>query len=388
MILLPLIPALILVLMLWVATLMIRQSWPKSKRIEPVTVVVCARDEEPAILECLLSLSEQTFPDDQYEILLVDHLSKDRTGEIMDMFAEESSIRTRVIHVTEEDGELQGKVQALNIGLEHVTTEFVLLTDGDCAVPETWIMEMMAYMEDDVAIINGHVRVQDPDREDSQISRMQNTLNRMFLAFSAGMSALQLPRELYHPKLRPFASLLQHVQPSFNMGNNQGLRMSAYNEIGGFRDVGPTLIEDVALVNRILKKTRYKVAVIVDPLTIVTTRPSRNLREYWRQYRRWASAMDNIHNNANTILYALLWINRVALPWMVLLFPISGLLALGLTAIAEYRLIMQANQILGTRTTKREVGLHLISQSVINQILSFALVLRVPVVWKGRVYEK
>ncbi len=367
---------------------MIRQSWPQSERREPVTILVCARDEEPTILECLLSLSEQTYPSDLYEILLVNHLSTDQTGEIMDMFAAESSIPTRVVHISEEDGELMGKVQALNVGLEHVKTEFVLLTDGDCTVPETWVNEMMSYMEDDVAIINGHVRVEDPDQKESLIARMQNTLNRMFLAFSAGMSALQMPNEAYAPKLRPFASLLRQIRPSFNMGNNQGLRMSVYHAIGGFRDVGPTLIEDVALVNRILKKTTYKVAVIVDPKTIVTTHPSRNLREFWRQYRRWASSMDNVHNNANMVLYVLLGINRVALPWMVLLFPISGIIALGMTAVAEYRLIHQANQILGTEFSKRNVALHLFSQIILNHILGIALLLRVPVVWKGHIYEK
>ncbi|MCB2210871.1 glycosyltransferase [bacterium] len=387
MILLPLIIAGLALLTLLLPTLMLGRNWPRSKRREPVTVVVCARDEEATILECLLSLSEQTYPEELYQILLVDHLSRDRTGEIMDMFAEESPIRTRVIHVTEEEGPLQGKVQALEIALEQVETEFVLLTDGDCTVPETWMERMLEYLEDDVAIINGHVRVQDPDLDDRLIATLQNTLNRMFLAFSAGYSAFQLPAKLYHPVLRPLRPLLSQLRPSFNMGNNQGLRMSVYRSIGGFRDVGPTLIEDVALVNRILHTTKYKVAVLMDPRVIVTTRPSKNYREFWRQYRRWASASENVNNTTNKALYVMLGLNRIGLPWMILLFPITGIIAAVLAGLGEYVLIRQANQVLGTKTTRMQVVLHLLAQITLNHMLMFALLLRVPVVWKGRVYE-
>ncbi|GBE30596.1 MAG TPA: glycosyltransferase [Bacteroidetes bacterium] len=384
---LPLIPAALMVLLLLMAKLMIRVPWPSSPRKEPVTVVVCARDEEPAILECLISLSEQTYPEDLYQILLVDHLSKDRTGEIMDHFAEESSVKTRVIHVTSEDGGLKGKVQALDIALDQVDTEYVLLTDGDCVVSDTWVEKMVSYLEDDVAIINGHVRVEDTEQEGSLLARLQDTINLMFLAFSSGNSSFQKPPSLYHPILRPFSPLLRRIRPSFNMGNNQGIRMSVYREIGGLRKVGPTLIEDVALVNRILQTTDYKTAVVMDPETIVTTRPSRNVRDFWRQSRRWASATDRVQNRTNTVLLSLFVVNRIFLPWTVILFPITGLIAILSTGYAEYLLIREANRILQTHTPKRDVIMHLVTQILLNHLVGLALLFRTPVIWKGQVYE-
>ncbi|MBS1262430.1 MAG: hypothetical protein MAG453_01781 [Calditrichaeota bacterium] len=384
--LLPLLLALVVSVAAWIALYGCRQQWPKTSRREPVTVVVCARDEEDVLMECLFSLSDQTYPRELYSLLLVNHLSKDRTGELMELFAADARVPARVIHIREEDGELRGKVQALDTALRHVDTEFVLLTDADCTVPETWIERMMAGFHEDVAVVNSQVSVEDPHRPNSFLARMQHVLNRLFLALSAGYSTLQLPADQYHPRLRPFRLLLKHLRPSFNMGNNQGLRMSTYREIGGFRTVGPTLIEDVALVNRMIRETDKRIAVLIDPEAVVTTRPSRSFREFWRQTRRWASATKTF-NATNSFLYAVVFLMRIAIPWSVLLFPLTGLAAFAIVVAAEVSLIRQADEILEDPIPARDLALHFPVQIAMNHLLLVALVFNWPVIWKGKVYR-
>ena len=52
----------------------VRQTWPR------VSVVVCAYNAADTLEDCLSSLERLTYPD--YEIILVNDGSKDRTGEI------------------------------------------------------------------------------------------------------------------------------------------------------------------------------------------------------------------------------------------------------------------------------------------------------------------
>src|SRR6185295_7223506 len=98
-----------------------QRSWPR------VSVVVCAYNAADTLEDNLRSLEQLTYPD--YEIILVNDGSKDRTSEIARRFA-----RVRVV-----DTPNAGLSAARNVGLAAATGDIVAYTDADTRVDRDWL---------------------------------------------------------------------------------------------------------------------------------------------------------------------------------------------------------------------------------------------------------
>ncbi len=98
-----------------------QRVWPR------VSVVVCAYNAADTLEDNLRSLEQLTYPD--YEILLVNDGSKDRTSEIGHGFS-----KVRVI-----DTPNAGLSAARNVGLAAATGEIVAYTDADTRVDRDWL---------------------------------------------------------------------------------------------------------------------------------------------------------------------------------------------------------------------------------------------------------
>ena len=88
-----------------------------------ISIIVPVYKAEKYLHKCVDSLLEQTFTD--FEILLVDDGSPDKSGEICDEYAEKDS-RIRVFH--KENG---GVSSARNLALDNAKGEFVMFLDSD-----------------------------------------------------------------------------------------------------------------------------------------------------------------------------------------------------------------------------------------------------------------
>ena len=95
-----------------------------------VSILVAARDEEEALPAALQSLLALDYPD--YEVILVDDDSTDRTGAIADEWAKRSVAgRLKVVHNRELPPGWRGKVHALNLAANAARGEWLLATDAD-----------------------------------------------------------------------------------------------------------------------------------------------------------------------------------------------------------------------------------------------------------------
>jgi len=93
-----------------------------------ISVVVPAYNEEANIGRCLESLSRQTLPRDEYEIIVVDGNSKDNTRQIAEKYADLVFIQTsKKVGGARNDGAMRagGKILAT--------------TDADCIIPKDWL---------------------------------------------------------------------------------------------------------------------------------------------------------------------------------------------------------------------------------------------------------
>ncbi len=107
---------------------------PKLPQAPMVTVVICAYDAERTMRPCLESLRTLDYPN--YEVVIVDDGSRDRTAEIAMDFPEFRLIRQPN----------KGLSEARNVGMHAARGEIIAYTDSDCVVDPHWLALMVRAM--------------------------------------------------------------------------------------------------------------------------------------------------------------------------------------------------------------------------------------------------
>ncbi|MGA9152732.1 MAG: glycosyltransferase [Candidatus Nitrosopolaris sp.] len=94
-----------------------------------VSIIVPARNEEKYIGKCLASLLEQDYP--TFEIIAVNDLSSDMTGQIMNEYRVKDSKRISVINIVRKPDDWVGKNWACYQGYLKSSGEVLIFTDAD-----------------------------------------------------------------------------------------------------------------------------------------------------------------------------------------------------------------------------------------------------------------
>lgn len=93
-----------------------------------ISVIIPTYNEEASITTCLESLSHQTLDRDEYELIVVDGNSKDRTCELARAYADEV--------MTQTSKKVGG---ARNDGVLRAEGDIIATTDADCIIPPEWL---------------------------------------------------------------------------------------------------------------------------------------------------------------------------------------------------------------------------------------------------------
>lgn len=120
-----------------------------------VSIVVGVRNEEKYISECIESLLHVDYPNEKYEILIVDGMSNDNTQNIVKQYPVKLILN-----------EKQNVAVARNLGVKEAKGDFIAFTDGDCKVDKSWLkMLVKGFMDasNDVACVGGPNLVFDTD---------------------------------------------------------------------------------------------------------------------------------------------------------------------------------------------------------------------------------
>jgi glycosyltransferase involved in cell wall biosynthesis len=134
-----------------------------------LSVVVPVYRAEDHLVACLDSVLAEA--DGRVEVVAVNDGSPDRSGEILDSYAQ-GDARLRVVHLPTNTG----LGQARNAGLEHATGEYVWFVDADDSLPQgslPTVIERLSLTRPDVLVI-GHAEVFD----DGRVVRPHPTLLR------------------------------------------------------------------------------------------------------------------------------------------------------------------------------------------------------------------
>src|ERR1039457_3799263 len=101
-----------------------------------ISIVISAKNEANNIPSLLNSLKNIEYPENNFEIILVDDNSSDLTYYQADGFRNELP-NLKVIKV--ENKKYPGKKGALAIGINNTVNDYILITDADCIVSPGWL---------------------------------------------------------------------------------------------------------------------------------------------------------------------------------------------------------------------------------------------------------
>ena len=131
-----------------------------------VSMIVPVYQVEKYIAQCIESVLNQTFKD--FELILIDDGSKDKSGSICDLYAAKDD-RILVIHT-----ENRGAAAARNVGLDHASGRYITFIDGDDYLDEHMIARMyeeIEHSEYDMVVCDFLNLL--PDEEDNFIVHLQ-----------------------------------------------------------------------------------------------------------------------------------------------------------------------------------------------------------------------
>lgn len=113
-----------------------------------ISVVIPSFNEEERIERCLISLTKQNLPKDEYEVIVVDGGSKDKTREIAEKYADLVFIQTSPkVGGARNDGALRAK------------GTIIATTDADTILPPDWLSRIKKGFENpDVVLLYGPVK--------------------------------------------------------------------------------------------------------------------------------------------------------------------------------------------------------------------------------------
>lgn len=124
-----------------------RQGGDKSVGLL-VSVIVPVRNGEKCVARCIESILSQTF--ENFELIMVDDASSDRTSEIINGFKDE-----RIKYIVNK--EWRGIAATRNAGIKRASGKYVFFTDADCAVNRKWIEEGLRCFEKGCVGVEGRI---------------------------------------------------------------------------------------------------------------------------------------------------------------------------------------------------------------------------------------
>lgn len=217
--------------------------WPR------VSVVVCSRNGERTLRECLDGILALDYPD--FEVILVDDGSTDRTAEIG---------RDAGVRVVSAGG--RGLGHARNVGLEAATGEIIAYIDDDAYPDPHWLRYLAAVFLETDCVGAGGPNLPPPD-------------DRLV----AGCVA-HVPGGPTHVLLTD--TVAEHVP-----GCNMAFRVDALREIGGFDPRFRVAGDDVDVCWRIRARGW---TLGYHPAAVVWHHRRDTVRAYWRQQRLYGHA--------------------------------------------------------------------------------------------------
>lgn len=271
-------------------------------KLPPISIIVCAHDEERNLRELIPLLLEQDHPD--FEVIIVNDRSNDGT---LDLMLEQTSLhpKLKMVKVTFKPGHIPGKKFALTLGIKAASHDIVLLTDADCR-PESksWASAMSGAFGENTDIVVGI----------SPYHKQPGFLN-LLVRFEALLTGVT------------YSALTLLGSPYMGVGRNLAYRKKIFFESKGFNTHLSTVGgDDDLFVNHHANKINTN--LLLDKKALMYSIPVHSIKSFFNQKIRHLAAGRKYRMNTQLMLAPMLISQYLIIPGAVLLFIWNGLLPL------------------------------------------------------------
>lgn len=250
---------------LWFYSAVARYRHPSANYDkQPVSVIICARNEAENLRNFLPSILEQDYPD--FEVIVVDDCSEDDTYSVLGSFLVKYP-RLKISTVSKDPRFTHNKKFAQFIGIKAASNEILLFTDSDCmAGSPHWIEGMTSGFDEKTEIILGY----------GGYMKRKGILNK-YIRYDTFMIALQ------------YLGMAIRGIPYMGVGRNMAYRRSLFFKKKGFE--GHTHVvsgDDDLFVNA--NSTRANTRVEFRKESHTSSVPCPTLKKWFMQKKRHFSA--------------------------------------------------------------------------------------------------
>jgi cellulose synthase/poly-beta-1,6-N-acetylglucosamine synthase-like glycosyltransferase len=232
------------------------------------SIIVPFRNEAENLPKLLQSFSNLNYPNDLFEVILIDDNSK-----------EKFQVSHFTFHVLQADNirtSNSPKKDAISTAMQHVKTNWVITTDADCLVPENWLLAFDNYIQQyDVSMLAGAVTY---ECKNSFLDHFQQLDLTSLQGATIGSFGLQ--------------------KAFMCNGANFAYTKSLFEKLNGFDGNNKIASgDDVFLLQKAANLFPDKVHYLKSEEAIVITKPTENWKSLFYQRVRWAAKTSSYQSN-------------------------------------------------------------------------------------------
>lgn len=328
---------------------------------QPVSVIVCARDEYYNLQENLPLLLSQDYS--TFEVVVVNHGSEDETNYLLRDLADIHK-NLKIVNVSQDLNFFTGKKFPLSIGIKSASYEVLLFTDADCKPGSNqWIRRMAANFTEETEIVLGY----------GSYDKSGSLLN-LLIRFDTTRIAMN------------YLGFARSGMPYMGVGRNMAYRKSLFFKQNGF--ISHYRIQsgdDDLFINKAAtgKNTRIE----IQPEAHTISAPKSTLSQWLRQKRRHlltGGYYKPIHKLALGLFAAsqvIFWVTAIVL----LVMWYQPYIVIGIVVVRLFSQLLITGKVMNKLSEKGFLFLVPVFElflMIVSPFLAFANMLNKPVKWR------
>lgn len=312
----------------WNKTLAVKPPTPNSQLPTRVSVILPARNEENNILKILDCLYKQSHPLSNFEIIVVDDHSADRTAEFI------FTLDIPNLKLVQLSANQHGKKKAITEGIKTATGNLIITTDADCEMGENWISSIVSFYEaEKPKMIVAPV-----------LLKNEKTIHEIFQSQEITVLTASACASLYYNF------------PILCSGANLAYEKEAFSSVNGFDGVDKTATgDDVFLMLKIHNKFHNGIKYFKSRDAIAFTHPEKSVSGVLSQRKRWASKSFSYGFSYVTCIAVLVFFTNFLilisgiLSVINLKFVLTLIISIATKCVVDYMLINSASSFFGKK---------------------------------------
>ena len=328
---------------------------------EPVSVIICAWNEEDNLRAHLESVLHQDHP--QFEVIVVNDHSTDETDILLHEW-QKAFPHLRHIDLNRENANMRGKKFAVSMGIKGAKYDRVVFTDADCRPSSNqWLRRMSGAMADGKEVVLGF----------GGFEQQPGLLNMLF-RYEAVHIAMQ------------YMSYALAGMLYMGVGRNLAYRKELFYKTKGFiRHRHIKSGDDDLLVNEVA--TAHNTTVVLHPQAHTFSTPKTTWADWWHQKRRHLTTPGLYRWDSKLMLglYSLssigFWISLVICASIPACTPLAAL-ALVLRWAVHLAVMAGVTRILGERGLLLPSLLGDVFSPFFNALAGISVTIKKPTAWK------